>query len=79
MKSHYEQPLKYIVRLRRSTPTIELTRDRIEEDMDFKIPGLPHSFVKYAQSTSVRQLVQKIENYPDRHVFLTRSTTESII
>ena len=38
-----------------------------EADMDFRIPGLPHSGVKYAQSTSVRQLIQKIENHPDRH------------
>ena len=38
-----------------------------EEDMDFKIPGLPHSVVKHAQSTSVRELIQKIENHPDRH------------
>ena len=38
-----------------------------EPDMDFRIPGLPHSVVKYAQSTSVRQLIQKIENHPDRH------------
>ena len=37
------------------------------EDMDFRIPGLPHSVVKHAQSTSVRQLIQKIENHPDRH------------
>ena len=36
-------------------------------DMDFRIPGLPHSVVKHAQSTSVRQLIQKIENHPDRH------------
>ena len=35
--------------------------------MDFRIPGLPHSVVKYAQSTSVRHLIQKIENHPDRH------------
>ena len=35
--------------------------------MDFRIPGLPHSVVKYAQSTSVRQLIQKIENHPNRH------------
>ena len=35
--------------------------------MDFRIPGLPHSVVKYAQRTSVRQLIQKIENHPDRH------------
>ena len=38
-----------------------------EADMDFQIPGLPHSVVKHAQSTSVRQLIQKIENHPDRH------------
>ena len=38
-----------------------------EADMDFRIPGLPHSVVKHAQSTSVRGLIQKIENHPDRH------------
>ena len=38
-----------------------------EADMDFKIPGLPHSVVKHTQSTSVRQLIQKIENHPNRH------------
>ena len=47
----------------------ETLRERIEADMDFKIPGLPHSVVKHAQSTSVRQLIQKIENHPDRHTF----------
>ena len=38
-----------------------------EVNMDFRIPGLPHSVVKRAQSTSVRELIQKIENHPDRH------------
>ena len=38
-----------------------------EADMDFKIPGLPHSVVKHAQSTSVRQLIQNIENHLNRH------------
>ena len=38
-----------------------------EADVDFNIPGLPHSVVKHAQSTSVRQLIQKIENHPNRH------------
>ena len=37
-----------------------------EANMD-RIPGLPHSVVKHAQSTSVRELIQKIENHPDRH------------
>ena len=45
----------------------ELTRERIEEDMEFKIPGLPHSIVKQLQSASVRELIQKIENHPNRH------------
>ena len=31
----------------------ETIRERIEEDMDFKIPGLPHSIVKQFQSASV--------------------------
>ena len=35
--------------------------------MDFRIPGLPHSVVKQAESSRVRELVQKIENHPDRH------------
>ena len=41
----------------------ELIRERIEEDMDFKIPGLPHSTVKQLQSANVRELIQKIENH----------------
>ena len=58
----------------------ELIRERIEEDMDFKIPGLPHSTVKQLQSASVRELIQKIENHPNRHALSsTRPTTKSII
>ena len=38
-----------------------------EVNMDFRIPGLPHSVLKHAQSTSVRELIQKIEKHPDRH------------
>ena len=34
-----------------------------EAHMDFRIPGLPHSVVKHAQCTSVRQLTWKIENH----------------
>ena len=36
-----------------------------EANMDFRIPG--HSVVKHAQSTSVREFIQKIGNHPDRH------------
>ena len=38
-----------------------------EVNMDSRIPGLPHSVVKHEQSTSVRELIQKIENHPDQH------------
>ena len=38
-----------------------------EVNMDFRIPGLPHSAVKQAESSRVRQLVKKIQNHPDRH------------
>ena len=38
-----------------------------EVNMDFRIPGLLHSVVKHAQSTSVRELIQQIEYHPDRH------------
>ena len=48
-------------------PDNELIRERIEEDMDFRIPGLPHSTVKQLQSASVQELIQKIENHPNRH------------
>ena len=36
-----------------------------EVNMDFRIPMLPHSVVKQAESSRVRELVKKIENHPD--------------
>ena len=38
-----------------------------EVDIDFRIPGLPHSVVKQVQNSRVRELVKKIENHPHRH------------
>ena len=38
-----------------------------EVNMNFRIPGLPHSVVKHAEGSRVRELVKKIENHPDRH------------
>ena len=38
-----------------------------EVNMDFPIVGLPHSVVKQAESSRVRELVKKIESHPDRH------------
>ena len=38
-----------------------------EVDIDFRTPRLPHSVVMQAENYRVRELVQKIENHPDRH------------
>ena len=38
-----------------------------EVNTDVRIPGWPHSVVKHAQSTSFREMIQKIENHPHRH------------
>ena len=45
----------------------EFNREINEEDIDFNIPGLPHSTVKQLHSASVRELIQKTENNPNRH------------
>ena len=45
----------------------EFNRAINEEDIDFNIPGVPHSTVKQLHSASVRDLIQKIENHPNRH------------
>ena len=37
-----------------------------EVDIDFRIPGLPHSVVKQAQNSRFRELVKKIEKHPHR-------------
>ena len=67
----HEIALRAVPEVHREITTLntdnELTRERSEEDMDFKIPGLPHSTVKQLQSASVRELIKKIENHPNRH------------
>ena len=37
-----------------------------EVDIDFRISGLPHSVVKQAENSRVRELVKEIENHPHR-------------
>ena len=58
----------------------EINRKINEGDIDFNIPGLPHSTVKQLQSASVRELIQKIENHPHRHALQrgTQSTVQSM-
>ena len=47
--------------------TIERRNPLLNEvDIDFRIPGLPHSVVKQADNFRVRELVKKIENHPHR-------------
>ena len=38
-----------------------------EENIDFNVPGLPHSAVKRLHGVNVQNLIQKIENHPRRH------------
>ena len=44
----------------------EFNRAINEEDIDFNIPGLPHSAVKQSLGVNVQNLIQKIENHPHR-------------
>ena len=43
----------------------EFNREIIEEDIDFNIPGVPHS-VERSHGVNVQNLIQKIENHPHR-------------
>ena len=45
----------------------EFNRAINEENIDFKIPGVPHSAMKRSHGVNVRNLIQKIENHPHRH------------
>ena len=63
----YKKTLKYIMRSRCSTPTMRQFVKELRKTWTSKIPGLPHSSVKQLQSASVRELIQKIENHPNRH------------
>ena len=42
----------------------EFTRATDEENIDFNVPGLPHSAVKRSHGVNVQNLIQKIENHP---------------
>ena len=54
----------------------EFNRVINEEDIDFNVPGVPHSTVKRSHGASVRNLIQKIENHPNRHA-LQRNLQQS--
>ena len=41
--------------------------DNEENNIDFNIPGLPHSAVKQSHGVNVQNLIQKIENHRHRH------------
>ena len=45
----------------------EFNRAINEENIDFNVPGAPHSTVKQLHGASVQDLIQKIENHPNRH------------
>ena len=44
----------------------EFNRAIDEENIDFNIPGVPHLTMKRSHGVNVRNLIQKIENHPQR-------------
>ena len=59
--------MQYIMRSRCSTPTMSSFVKELRKTWTATIPGLPHSIVKQLQSASVRELIQNVENHPNRH------------
>ena len=57
----------------------EATRERIEEDMDFKIPGQPHSTVKQLQECQRSRIDSEDREPSESTCSSTRPTKESII
>ena len=47
----------------------EFKRATDEENIDFNIPGVPNSTVKRSHGVNVHNLIQKIENHPQRQAF----------
>ena len=47
----------------------EFNRATDEENIDFNIPGVPNSTVKRSHGVNVQNLIQKIENHPQRQAF----------
>ena len=46
----------------------EFNRAIDEENIEFNIPGVPNSTVKRSHGVNVQNLIQKIENHPQRQV-----------
>ena len=44
----------------------EFNRAKDEENIDFNIPGVPNSTVKRSHVVNVQNLIQEIENHPQR-------------
>ena len=57
----------------------EFNRKINEENIDFNIPGLPHSAVKRSHGVNVQNLIQKNREPPESTRSSTRPTTKSII
>ena len=49
-----------------SEPSIGLFTQREDIDIDFRVSGLPHAFVKQAENFRVRELLKKMESHAHR-------------
>ena len=63
----YKKTLKCIMKPERSTLTMKHFVKEWRQTWTSKFQDYHILIVKHAQSTSVRQLIQKIENHPNRH------------
>ena len=59
-------PLPNIVTLHHLTRTTSSTVQPTRRTIDFNIPGVPNSTVKRSLGVNVHNLIQKIENHPQR-------------
>ena len=61
---------QFVLALNRDTASSnadnEFNRATDEENIDFNIPGVPNSMVKRSHGVNVHNLIQKIENHPQR-------------
>ena len=60
--ANHDRTVRHVV----TSQTVGSSSKLNEVDIDFRISGLPHSVVKQAENSRVRELVKKIENHPHR-------------
>ena len=55
-----------------------LVDQKVEHEIDFRVPGLPHAAVKEAEHLRVEELVKKIENHLHREALHADSQQKNV-